>query len=275
MNSIGNVHPTIQKTLHEVSRSCPCPACGRPTWCGATDDQSLIRCMRSTDAPAGYKTVRTYADGGTLFGLVDGETKPIPTPKRKARPRPDFEAMHKRFRGNVEPGFIADIADAWLELSGEALDALAPGWDFEDETLIFPERDADGTIIGLTRRYADGRKKAIQGSRRGLSMPWPLPDRDPVLIVEGPSDTAAALDAGFNAVGRPSNRSGGEMLAELLAGRDVVVMGENDMKQDGRWPGKEGVQAITDQLVDRCKSVETTFPPADYKDARAWLGVLA
>jgi len=265
-----------QKKLGEVSRANPCPACGRPDWCGLTEDQSLVRCMRSSDPPAGYKVVRTYSDGGTLFGLVDGEPRPTrPRPvKRRPQHRSDFGAMHERFRANVEPGFIADIADAWLGLSGEALDALAPGWDFEDETLIFPERDAGGSIIGLTRRFADGRKLSIRGSQRGLSMRWPFPETDPVLVVEGASDTAAAIDASFNAIGRPSNCGSGAMLAGLLAGRDVIVVGENDQKQDGRWPGQEGVQIITDQLVDRCNSVETTFPPPDHKDVRAWLEVL-
>ena len=52
----------------------------------------------------------------------------------------------------------------------------------------------------------------------------------PLLIVEGPSDVAAALTVRLQAVGRPSARGGIILLAALLSAAEcpIIVLGEND-----------------------------------------------
>jgi len=92
-----------------------------------------------------------------------------------------------------------------------------------------------------------------------------------VLVVEGMSDTAAAMDLGFAAVGRPSNLACMDELKELVRGRRVLVIGENDAKSDGRHPGRDGVNACVKTLaVDGVASeVVSIFPPKPYKDLRA------
>ena len=99
----------------------------------------------------------------------------------------------------------------------------------------------------------------------------------PVLVVEGMSDAAAALDLGFVAVGRPSNLAGLDLLKELVRGRSVVVLGENDEKADGQFPGKEGMIATFLVLRDVCPEVLRVMPPDGVKDLRHWvqLGVSA
>jgi hypothetical protein len=63
------------------------------------------------------------------------------------------------------------------------------------------------------------------------------------------------------------------MLIELLSGidRDVVVVGENDRKEDGSWPGKTGAEFISKKLNAAGIHASVKFPPANYKDARDWV----
>ncbi|MGA2583181.1 MAG: phage/plasmid primase, P4 family [Tepidisphaeraceae bacterium] len=99
----------------------------------------------------------------------------------------------------------------------------------------------------------------------------PLPPSDfPVVVVEGYTDVAAAHDLGLVAVGRPSNLAGLQMLGKLLRGRDVWILGENDRKADGDWPGKKGMEAAFATLMLSAKSVRMALPPEQFKDLREW-----
>lgn len=100
----------------------------------------------------------------------------------------------------------------------------------------------------------------------------PLPDSPyPVFIVEGMSDTASILDLGFVAVGRPSNLAGLGMLRELVRGRDVVIIGENDRPDSrGRIAGHDGMVACAEVLQSVCPSVVRILPPEGPKDFREW-----
>ena len=63
----------------------------------------------------------------------------------------------------------------------------------------------DGRIIGINRRFRDGSKKHLKGTKRGLTYAedWATTD-GPILLPEGGSDTAALLTMGLAAIGRPS-----------------------------------------------------------------------
>lgn len=100
----------------------------------------------------------------------------------------------------------------------------------------------------------------------------PLPDSDsPVVVVEGASDTAAVLGIGLVAIGRPSNTGGLEEAAALLRGRSVIIVGENDEKTDGSWPGKHGVNKTLSALKPVCPSIRIIYPPDGHKDIREWI----
>ena len=43
----------------------------------------------------------------------------------------------------------------------------------------------------------------------------------------------------MNVIGRPSNIGGAEQIGQLCQHRQVIILGENDRKPDGHWPGKE------------------------------------
>jgi hypothetical protein len=149
------------------------------------------------------------------------------------------------------------------------------GWSDRDEAWTFPERDGSGRVIGILRRYRDGTKWLIAGGQRGLYLPAGWEEGTQQLIVpEGASDVAALLSHGCRAVGRPSCRGGVDQLRQLLADREdrVVILGDNDAKPDGSWPGLDGAKAVADALVhDLGDRVRWTLPRPGYKDIRAYL----
>jgi replicative DNA helicase len=135
-----------------------------------------------------------------------------------------------------------------------------------------PERDASGEVVGWSVRKPDGTKSFRTGGKRGLTLAWPLPsyagssEREPVFVVEGASDAAALHGLGLCAVGRPSAHGGADVLAELLVGRHVCVLGERD-----GTAGETGARRVAARLTDHCASVRAVLPPEGVKDARAWV----
>lgn len=111
--------------------------------------------------------------------------------------------------------------------------------------------------------------RKVEGQLTGRAA---LPDNGgPVVVVEGMSDCAAAMDLGFNAVGRPSNLACMDMLCDLVRARPVIVLGENDKKEDGKEPGREGMIAAFQTIRKVCQNVVMLMPPAHIKDLRAWV----
>jgi phage/plasmid primase-like uncharacterized protein len=124
-------------------------------------------------------------------------------------------------------------------------------------------RNANREIIGLRTRHADGHKESVQGSRSGLFMALDQDPCDPLLIAEGPTDTAALLELGFDAVGRPSCNGGGDYLVPLVANRRIVIVADDDV------PGWAGANALAAKLHRGCTSIKIVTPPY-CKDAREW-----
>jgi phage/plasmid primase-like uncharacterized protein len=130
----------------------------------------------------------------------------------------------------------------------------------------------DGDICGIRLRGADGRKWAVKGSRQGLFIPECLNNcADRLLICEGPTDTAALLDLGFDAVGRPSCNGGNRCVLGLvlsdgrLVPREVVIVADSDE------PGQRGAWKLATTLVAYVSRVRIIEPPGGIKDARQWV----
>lgn len=245
-------------TWREVTPKQPCPICGKGDWCGRSGD--VVRCMRPpAETPKGWVVVKLPLDGGTVFRQERG----------LAQRQRDFPALHRTFIEAATPERLQPLADE-LGVTVESLRAIECGWS--GRVWTFPERDAKGAVIGITTRDSSGTKKAMRGGKRGLTIPASPPPPGVVLIVEGPTDVAACITMGLAAVGRPSAKSGGAMLAELLSGQEVLVVGENDSKPDGSHPGLEGAKTIARQLASAWKkAVPSALPPDGVKDVRAWL----
>ncbi len=256
----------------EVTKAEPCIACGKRDWC--TRNGTAIFCMRTTEPPVGWHLLKEQS-GGRVFAQDDSATRQ-PTRLRiagtqPADPLPDFTDEAKRCAEALTPELAAELAGD-LGVPVDTLALLRVGWCAIKSKWTFPERAADGRVIGIVRRNRDGVKRSGYGHKRGLTIPANLAELpDPVLLVEGASDVLAALAMSYAVVGRPGNRSGVDMLAELLADRDVLVLGEHDQKDDGKWPGKDGAKSIATGLARAWgKPVPWAMPPASHKDVRAF-----
>lgn len=197
-----------------------------------------------------------------------------PTPKADTTPPKDWSAETERFATALSDALRQELADS-LRLPADALTSLRIGWDGTAWT--FPECDGVGRVVGISRRFRDGSKVFHKGGVRGLTLPagWEH-SRGPLFVVEGPSDTLAMTHAGLCSVGRPSNSGGVDRLAVLLVrwpkDRGLVVVGENDRKADGSWPGRDGAVKVSSALVARLgRPVPIAFPPEGTKDVRQWL----
>lgn len=257
-------------TWTAVSKAQPCPACGRDHWCGR--DGHALHCMATTEPPAGFRLQKTCNDGSAIFVAVNGQP---PTGKsitrRKSPPPVDPASEADHYAQALTPNLATELAND-LGLPVDGFDDLGVGWCETRRRCTFPERDAKGRVIGIIFRDRSGDKKAGAGHKRGLSIPSSFASRvGTVLVVEGASDVLAATSMGYAAVGRSSNRAGGALLAELLRGRDVLVVGENDEKPDGDWPGRDGAKHIAAELARRWgRPVKWAMPPAGHKDVRRW-----
>jgi len=88
----------------------------------------------------------------------------------------------------------------------------------------------------------------------------------PILITEGYSDTATAIDMGFMAIGKPSAQAGNEVLIPLIKDHNVIIVGDNDIDE----VGKRGMDATFHVLKPTCRSIIKVLPPKEYKDLRQW-----
>jgi hypothetical protein len=96
-----------------------------------------------------------------------------------------------------------------------------------------------------------------------LFIPRDLTGRGRLLVCEGPTDTAAALTLGFDAIGRPSCEGSVETLAAWLGRRrydETVILADNDE------PGLRGALKLAAALP--CAH-RIAVPPC--KDIREWL----
>lgn|GEM_PF-914990 len=290
------------KTVQEYTREA-CPICGKKGWCGRRED-GLILCKRPPSPPevSGYTFRGTAKDGQTAMFVEAGkEYRQLPKferPARKQVARPPSKPDAAEIFTGLEDAFTSErrvLLAEELGLPECAFDALRTGWSeaarhHGDQTAtgawVFSECDGQGRIIGMSYRFpqsaidgktdaegtALGGKSAPAGFRRGLTLPiyWrEMPD--PILIVEGASDVLAGRAVGLSVIGRPSNVGGAEHIAQACRLRRVIILGENDRKDDGRWPGKEGAGCVARKLEAAWgRPVPVAFPLAGIKDLRDW-----
>jgi hypothetical protein len=237
---------------------------------------------------------------------------PLPEPPLSDEEVEEWTDLAASYRDEVDyqnlPARLGQLVD---QLIGEArhfedamlgaLLAFEVGWRRRDQRMVegrmvagqcwtMPERDGRERITGINRRYEDGEKRCMSGSRRGLYVPrgW-RSMAGPIFCPEGLSDAAVLVATGCCAIGRPSVRGGVDLLAELLRGdpRPIVILGENDdrpLLRDGSpvveqgqavlySPGRQGAVDVYRKLRRALPSAEITIrtPPAQFKDYREYL----
>lgn len=279
-----------------VNRHDPCPACGGTDRCARSTTTGNVSCFRDGETPEGMERIKTTGDA-VVFGIRrpesrNGHARKLHQPRREPTntpPATNWASEYDRLAESMTDERWQTLADA-LTLPLDAVKTLPAGWADADDlrrlrvggdgwsedrppwAWCFAERDGKGRIVGVSFRAEDGRKGFAKGSGRGLTVPSVLHEHDgPVLIVEGASDVAACAALGLPSVGRPSNLTGGEAVAELLQGRDVLVLGERDGKADGRWPGRDGAVRVAETLARKWgEAVPWALPPKPAKDVRGW-----
>lgn len=297
------MNPTHPKTEWREIRG-KCPACGHRRFCTTSADGSVVLCRRN---PAGKPVQQKDTTTAWLFNSGEMGGAPALPGKPKAETKKlttaEVTAKLKQFRTAVNPQRLERLSKS-LGLTVYSLKAYGIGWDDVTGAWSFPMYD--GTTdskgrpkpCGIRLRRDDGRKLCVVGSRNGLFLPAdfvdscrPIPEEilsspdnsAPLLLLlpEGPTDAAAALDLGFRAIGRPNNNGGADQLERLLTRcppQEVAIVGDRDEPKylpNGipQWPGIEGALTIAKAVWKLCRPCRYMLPPDGYKDIRDWLKV--
>jgi len=269
---------SLLEDYFRVSMHHPCPVCRHADWClldrEHPEDPRTVLCSR-------VESRHRWGDAGWLHRLRDDGF--AVQPRRTAAPR---RGHHTRFITNRPPrrADLSEIACIAVANTVGHLDRLASTLGVSVSSLLrlgvgrgraawsFPMHDATGEIVGIRLRADNGRRFSVRGGREGLFLPAGIPDnisdREPLFLPEGPTDTAALLDLGLVAIGRPNNRNGREHLRELLRRRrpaSVIIFADNDS------PGISGATDIAKYLLPHALHVAVLRPPDSYGDARDWV----
>lgn len=240
-----------------VKRDRPCKICGRPNpehtsrFCTYHSGRDLSHCMFT---PGG----REVKSGGWIYGDADiFKDDRRPARRKTLTEYADMGELSRHYQ-LLGRSHLARIASEIRGATESALERLGCGFDGSAAT--FPMYDQRRVCIGIRRRFADGKKLSVKGGHEGAFLPDGFPEREPVYVCEGPTDTAAVLSVGLEAIGRPSAMSGAEIIASLVRGLRVVIV------SDTGDAGECGARNLA-RLISGAK---VWTPPA--KDVREWIG---
>lgn len=252
-----------------VNKNRRCPVCGKPDWCLIAEDRSAAICARIEQG-----SFKRAGDAGWLHVFDKGHQKRneelrMKNPERISgyhRPaisnRPiDFGRMAEVFASrcnDYQLWFLSNI----LGVTPRSLRRLGIGCSAGGFT--FPMSDEHGRIIGIRRRFDNGKKNCVKGSKNGLFIPAGIEDTPRLVICEGATDCAAALDLGYAAIGRPSCNSKVAMTVRYVRRRPVIIVADRDTA------GIRGAQKLAEALLQNGSDVRIVLPPPAYKDLREW-----
>jgi len=243
----------MELSFRRVSKASPCPQCGKPDWC--TVGEYGVVCMR-------VQSVRPVKNGGWFhpFGAAGG--RPLPPPPRRQAPAINATALHRTWLASTRPDALAAFAAA-IGLSVASLAAVGAAWAPPHAAWAFPMRDGYGNVVGIRLRNERG-KFAVRGSRQGIftttdhgqrttGLEGGTTDHGPrttglrktIFVCEGPTDTAAAVEMGFFAVGRPNCCCGGLEIRTYARRHEcahAVIVSDNDK------PGLDGARKVGAEL---------------------------
>jgi len=138
-----------------------------------------------------------------------------------------------------------------LNVSIKSLDDWLVGYDGISMTIPMlredlPEYGREGGFCGIQRRFSDGSKRCVTGSRLGLMYPYNSIGDYYIFICEGFSDGISVWDLGLQSIARPHCRHTEgikEFLGEELKGTDsVIIIPDNDAV------GMEGAEQLQNIL---------------------------
>jgi hypothetical protein len=243
-----------------VSQEHPCPICGHLKWCAVWHNGLIATCPRvASDQQRG------------IWGYEHKLDPPIDVSswKQGTTADPDIEwgvlanyyqeqyertpwTVARLFQANEKPGML------------RACSNFGVGWDGQAYTIPMWR---DGECCGIQRRFPNGSKVSIPGSKRGLFIPLTTIGRVGTLyITEGVSDAIYFMAYTDQYV---IARQNCDMIAEVvtfvahLAPTRVAVFADNDA------PGIKGAIALSGAIDSQlCRS--RVFVPRE-KDVRETL----
>lgn len=212
---------------------------------------------------------RYIGEAGYMHKLVGQAVRPprgtLRTTKQPTVTAEEWEKFASEFQDDLSAGDHRVLAKD-LGVSVESLARLAMGWCEEARAFTFPMRDENGAIVGIRLRSSDGRKWALRGSANGLFIPINGGLAGQVFVCEGPTDTAALVTLGFDAIGRPFRSSSPEPIAKALREvSEIVVVSDTDAD------GKRDAKKLCMSLVGMVDATVKLILPVNGKDARAWV----
>jgi phage/plasmid primase-like uncharacterized protein len=235
-----------------------CPICLKDDWCLISEDGTQAICARIQEG-----SVRAAGEAGWVHNLTE-ETKPKQTQKRSYPV--NWDGVNKIYQENYRKSSTlfgshsSLLADEW-NIKPEILTRFGIGWD--DEAYTFPIINEHKKIVGIHKRFIGGSKRMAKGSKTGIFVPTGITgERNmTVHVCEGISDTAVALELGFNAIGRLNCNSGTMILRRALRRVFVVIVADNDEV------GVEGAGKLQ-QAIRKNVLKSVTIKPLYGKDLR-------
>lgn len=221
---------------------------------------NVVLCMRVESGEA-----KLLKSGETGWLHRDRVSRPVPPmePTKLNKPTIDCGALISEWSKKTKHEWVYEFARS-LGVSVGSLVALSISYAGPHRAWAFPMRDGHENVVGIRLRTPNGAKFAVPGSHAGCFIPLTTPQRL-AIITEGPTDTAAALDLGYFAIGRPSCSGGGPIIKQLVMRyhiKRVVILADNDN------PGQIGAQTLAQLLPVPCAIV---FLPC--KDLRQFVSL--
>lgn len=240
-----------------VTKRNPCAICQKTDWCTVSANGKIAFCMR-------VESTKQAKNGAWIHYLTE-PIKPAPPPKREKEPpvaQPEMARLAVTYYERCEhPELLANA----LGVSAESLRREGMGYDGKNWS--FPMFDACRRVIGIKLRPPAGKKFCVPGSHLGINWPKDLSGKPPLVVCEGETDTAAALDLGFDAIGRPSCSAGVEIILGFLNRQrypHVWIFADRD---DPGIKGAKGLAAVVKPMARGVKILHCPW----HKDLREWL----
>jgi phage/plasmid primase-like uncharacterized protein len=268
----------------EVSNNHPCPVCGGKKWCAVADNGAVVKCMREPD---GCFKQGNDGSGEAYFHRMGEEVqRKLAVWVQKAdtlkKPHKGQLELDSIFADSQRTSHLLSSLSKELGLSVNTLARLGTGWLSREDlykhgtkcsaegAFTFPMKDADGDIVGFRLRV-NGFKYSLKGGWNGMFIPTTVRTGSTLTIVEGPTDTAAALCYGANAIGRPNNNAMTRELASLMAKyrpSKINIVIDNDPDHKTAAATLLGARALQQMAVVYTHVYPTILKPRTCKDVR-------
>lgn len=244
----------MKKSMSRVSKKNKCPVCGHDTWCLV--GEKAVLCMRvQSDRPIRLSSGETGWWHPLDAGYQPPKSKLFEGKPAERSPLQWSQMMAVFDQQTYDVQRVRHAKELGVEPWTMGTRGVSACWDRKHQAWAYPMSDGFGKIVGIRLRNSDGKKWAIYGSHSGIFLPGINPDPT-VLIVEGPTDTMAALSIGYFALGRPSCAGGSfyiKQAIERLACRRAAIIADNDEDDyehpERSNPGLAGAKALAELMV--------------------------